>query len=267
MSNAYIALWSQPQVEIQRRTLQERDTLDHTASGQFRERGISPGDRVYVVATERGRLLLLGRLTVERVIDQREAEEHFGYPVYEAPDHLLGVGTELRLDRLVPENIARAVERESGKRIKIAADSYTVDANSLRATGRITAESAALLDSLLDGIVVVDADLPGEREGKRRESRHMAVERSSVLRSRAFRHHGTDCNVCGFSFAAMYGAIGDGFAEVHHLAPLGSLEREVLVNPTTDVVVLCANCHRMVHREDPPLTPDALRRVVDGGAR
>jgi len=70
--------------------------------------------------------------------------------------------------------------------------------------------------------------------------------------------------VCGFSFGTSYGALGDGFAEVHHLAPLGTLTGSVLVDPETDVVVLCANCHRMVHRQDPPLTPDELRAAMSG---
>jgi hypothetical protein len=262
IGDAYITLWSQPQVEIQRRALYASDTLDHVASGQFKERGIDTGDRVYVLATQQGRLLLLGRLTVERVVDQLEAERHVGHAVYPAPDHLIGNGTPLNLDRVVPERIARAIQRESGKRIKIASDAYVVDANSLRATGRITEDSAAMLDTVLgEGSVIVE-DEHGELEGRRRETRHEVIERSSRLRSRALAYHGPDCRVCGFSFAGTYGPLGDGFAEVHHLAPLATSTGAVLVDPVTDVVVLCANCHRMVHRKDPPLTPDDLRSAI-----
>jgi predicted HNH restriction endonuclease len=214
---------------------------------------------VYVVATDRGRLLLLGRLKVDRIVDQREADRHFSRPVYEAPDHLIGAGTPLRLDHVVPEQIARRIKRESGKRLAIARDRYQVDANSLRTTGRITPASAAMLDSLLDGPIDVPTEGAGVSEGGRYERRHLAIERSRVLHEHALRIHGTDCAVCGFSFAETYGPLGDGFAEVHHLAPLGSLTKRMLVDPVTDVVVLCANCHRMIHREDPPLTPQALQ--------
>jgi predicted HNH restriction endonuclease len=163
----------------------------------------------------------------------------------------------------VPEEIARAIERESGKRIGIASDTYRVDSNSLRATGRITEDSAALFESLLDDTVVIRIDdARGEREGERHERPHMIIERSSRLRARALAGHGTDCRVCGFSFGASYGALGDGFAEVHHLAPLGTLTGSVLVDPEADVVVLCANCHRMVHRRNPPLTPDELQAAM-----
>jgi len=109
MSRPYITLWSQPQIEVQRRALHDSDRLDHTAGGQFRACGVTAGDRVYVVANQGGQLVLLGRLTVNRIVDQHEADRHFGRRVYEAPDHLLGSGTALRLDRGVPEDIARAI--------------------------------------------------------------------------------------------------------------------------------------------------------------
>jgi hypothetical protein len=263
VGSPFITLWSRPQVELERRSLQGSQTLDHTANTQFRKRGVEAGDRVYVLATQGGRLVLVGRLTVDHVVDQREADRYFGRPVYEAPDHLIGVGTALSLDRLVPEPIARAIQRESGRRLKIDSDEYRVDANSLRTTGRITEESAALLERLLDAAVLVATGEPGVREGGRREKRRLAIERSTRLRARALAYHGTACNVCGFSFAATYGPLGDGFAEVHHVAPLGSLDGEMLVDPATDVVVLCANCHRMVHRNDPPLTPDEVRDAMN----
>jgi hypothetical protein len=60
MSNAYITLWSQPQIEVQRRhLLDDDDTLSHTANDQFRAVRVAAGDRVYVVGTREGQLLLL----------------------------------------------------------------------------------------------------------------------------------------------------------------------------------------------------------------
>ena len=86
---------------------------------------------------------------VEKVVDQVEAERHFGHPVYEASDHLIGEGTKLQLDRQIPENVARRIERESGKRLKFHPETYRVNVHSLRRTGRITQESAASLDVFL----------------------------------------------------------------------------------------------------------------------
>ena len=51
-----------------------------------------------------------------------------------------------------------------------------------------------------------------------------------------------------------------GYAEVHHLVPFGEDPRTRETNPRTDLAVLCANCHRMVHRKrDVALTIEELR--------
>jgi len=51
---------------------------------------------------------------------------------------------------------------------------------------------------------------------------------------------------CGFDFEQRYGAVGRGFAHVHHLKPLASLEAPRLTT-LADVAIVCANCHAMVH--------------------
>jgi len=52
---------------------------------------------------------------------------------------------------------------------------------------------------------------------------------------------------CGFDFAQIYGSAGEGYAQVHHLRPLADA-----IGPTTtrleDLVVVCANCHAIIHR-------------------
>jgi hypothetical protein len=52
----------------------------------------------------------------------------------------------------------------------------------------------------------------------------------------------------------MNGAIGKGFIEAHHLKPISTLEEGVAVtyDVAADFAVLCANCHRMIHRSDDP---------------
>jgi 5-methylcytosine-specific restriction protein A len=76
------------------------------------------------------------------------------------------------------------------------------------------------------------------------------IERNAAMRANALEIHGTDCMACGFNFNYAYGEWGRGFAEVHHLKPLHeSAGERVSTNPLTDLVVLCSNCHRMVHRK------------------
>lgn len=60
---------------------------------------------------------------------------------------------------------------------------------------------------------------------------------------------GYNCQVCGISFEEIYGEIGRGYIEAHHLRSLASIKgKKVAYDPKKDFAVLCANCHRMVHR-------------------
>lgn len=88
----------------------------------------------------------------------------------------------------------------------------------------------------------------GEAEGNRIHVISSRVERSSHNRIEAIRLHGYKCQVCGFDFAETYGELGRNYIEVHHVNPLAEQNGEQIVNPETDLVCLCANCHRMIHR-------------------
>jgi len=100
-------------------------------------------------------------------------------------------------------------------------------------------------------------------EGGKKERLSQYFERDPKLRTAAIALHGTTCMVCGFDFEATYGSHGAGYAEVHHLRPVSSLQAKTKVNPQTDMVVLCANCHRMIHRNrDKMLRPDELKSLL-----
>lgn len=68
------------------------------------------------------------------------------------------------------------------------------------------------------------------------------------------------CEVCGIDFLEVYGERGRGFCEVHHRSPLGTRQGSQ-VTRLGDLAILCANCHRMIHRE-PFVTVDELRRSL-----
>ena len=88
-------------------------------------------------------------------------------------------------------------------------------------------------------------------------------ERNPQLRTAAVAFHGTRCRVCGLSFGDVYGELGDGFIEVHHLTPVASYSGEVSVDPRSDMTVVCSNCHRMLHRRsETPLTVEELGAVL-----
>lgn len=99
---------------------------------------------------------------------------------------------------------------------------------------------------------IADEGVPPESTltEKRRYRMHRRIERNTACGNKVKRHHGLTCKACGLNFAAKYGPIGANFIEAHHLKPLSSLEegQSVEYSIADDFTVLCANCHRMIHR-------------------
>ncbi|TGU71629.1 EVE domain-containing protein [Geomonas terrae] len=100
-------------------------------------------------------------------------------------------------------------------------------------------------------------------EGGVREYFGKRYERDPRNRREAIRYHGLACNVCGFNFEEAYGERGTGYIEVHHLKPISTFDEVQHVDPRTDLVTLCSNCHRMVHRKtDSILTHQELQKII-----
>ena len=94
---------------------------------------------------------------------------------------------------------------------------------------------------------------------------HRRAERNQKLAADAKKFHGSTCKVCGFNFEQKYGERGKGYIEAHHIVPFADLVKEpepVTLNPKTDFVVVCANCHRMLHRTKPAMLPDQLKNIL-----
>lgn len=80
---------------------------------------------------------------------------------------------------------------------------------------------------------------------------HKRIERNKKLSFKAKKVHGYKCKACGFDFEKTYGIIGKEFIEAHHLTPLSMLKgQKVTLDPKNDFTVLCANCHRMIHKSE-----------------
>ena len=105
----------------------------------------------------------------------------------------------------------------------------------------------ALLNKIIEDLESEEVE-NGKVEGTLKTYFGKRYERNPKNRKRAIEIHGIDCYVCGFNFEEIYGERGKDFIEVHHLQPLSTLEEVTEINPETDLVPLCANCHRMIHR-------------------
>ena len=127
-------------------------------------------------------------------------------------------------------------------------------------------------DGILSGSLALDPgdindidELDNAPEGRLLQRRHFARERSRSLRDKKIAHHlltndRLECSTCGFDFGATFGSHGNGYIECHHVVPLhASGETRTRLN---DLILLCANCHRMIHRRSPWLTPDQLRDLI-----
>lgn len=88
-------------------------------------------------------------------------------------------------------------------------------------------------------------------------------ERNPVNRKKAIEIHGLSCVICGFNFEEVYGERGKDFIEVHHVKPLSTIGKEVDIDPKEDLVPVCSNCHRMIHRrKDEVLTVEELKLLI-----
>lgn len=143
-------------------------------------------------------------------------------------------------------------------------DAFVTDPEGMRQAAH--AIRAELLAGHLEDLPQLDVDVDeGIMEGSVLQRLSFARERNPALRRRKIKevldqHGKLACEVCAFDFERTYGERGAGFAEVHHAVPLhvtGPVK-----NHTTDLVILCSNCHRMIHRGKKWLTPEDLRALL-----
>ncbi|MFJ9021648.1 HNH endonuclease [Streptomyces sp. NPDC102259] len=126
------------------------------------------------------------------------------------------------------------------------------------------AEMAEVAQRIRDGLLTGDFQtLPPEAEeeddysapeGRLLIRRHRSRERDKGLRKRkidAVLRQGRRlaCEACGFDFEAIYGPRGAGYIECHHVVPLH--EAGEGRTKLSDLALICANCHRMIHRRAP----------------
>lgn|GEM_PF-3425523 len=101
-------------------------------------------------------------------------------------------------------------------------------------------------------------------EGTKHERLTCYYERKPKLRAEAIKIHGMKCMACDFDFAETYGERGEGFIEVHHVKPISEIGEETLVDPQNDLIVVCSNCHRIIHRyKNNVIGLDKLKEMIE----
>lgn len=102
-------------------------------------------------------------------------------------------------------------------------------------------------------------------EGKVLYRRHKSFERNSTavkrVKSTGMANGNLVCSICDFDFLRTYGEIGKGFIECHHTTPVSKYGTTKSTR-IADLVLVCSNCHRMLHRKRPWLTIDDLKALI-----
>ena len=114
--------------------------------------------------------------------------------------------------------------------------------------------------------IKVSSDESSFPEGKEVYRAHRRLERDSnfitQLKIKKFQEDGDlSCKICSFSYYKVYGELGNGYIEAHHITPVSKLKGD---RKTTeeDIVFVCSNCHRMLHRKRPWLSVSKLKKLL-----
>ena len=109
---------------------------------------------------------------------------------------------------------------------------------------------------------VSDALITALPEGAKKTIVVNAYERNPKARAMCLAHYGTNCTVCGFSFAQVYGECGAGYIHVHHIKPISEIGGSYNVDPVADLRPVCPNCHAMLHTTIRVLSIDELKALL-----
>jgi hypothetical protein len=99
-------------------------------------------------------------------------------------------------------------------------------------------------------------------EGKSKTVIVNSYERNPSARKKCVEYYGYKCTVCSFDFQKTYGEIGESFIHVHHIIDLSTIGEEYSVDPITDLIPVCPNCHSMLHKKKPAYTVDELKKMI-----
>jgi len=108
-----------------------------------------------------------------------------------------------------------------------------------------------------------DAEFESGVEGNKKQRYTTYYERIPENRKQAIKIHGVTCKACDFNFEKKYGSHGKDFIHVHHIKPISQFEKPKRINPETDLIPLCPNCHSMVHRfKSKTLSLEELKKII-----
>lgn len=121
--------------------------------------------------------------------------------------------------------------------------------------------ATSMIMSLLN-VTEVEVAETGFKEGDQYQVVMNKYERNPINRELCLVSKGYECGICGFDFERKYGSVGRHFIHVHHLIPVSKMGPNYVVDPVKDLIPVCPNCHAMLHRKDPPFTPEEVLEML-----
>lgn len=267
----YLIYWKLTPYE--RQNLTERKQALYASSNQLQR--VKPGDVLWIVNVYLGQLSLLGRLQVETVVSDSEIAQELADAdpdTWEEADYY-AIANRYTLEPMREVDITPFV---SDLRFYGASDRLVgVDVQQLRSLRELVPESAKLIEQIWYGAKLDDEptvqDVIEIREDEQAYSEGRTVTRTVKQRQRSRslvrdakeqflgRHDRLYCEVCGFDFGEFYGI---DYIEAHHKRAIADYDEddETVIE---DLAMLCANCHRMIHSQTPPLTIEQLKLLIN----
>lgn len=126
---------------------------------------------------------------------------------------------------------------------------------------------AGIVDPEDDGALIDAPDIDlnvntveSSLEGRKKLVVHLRRERSrGLVETKKAAAESLACEICGFDSNETYGVP---YCEAHHIKPIG--EKEVITETKLeDLVLVCANCHRIIHSKVPPYEIREVREVLE----
>jgi len=267
----YLMYWKITPYE--RQNIAERRQTLYAASNQLHK--VKPGDVLWIVNVYLGQLLLFGRLQVETVVADSDVAQELADA---DPDDWVeadyyAIGNRYNIEPMREVDITPFVPE---LRFYGASDRLQgVDAQQLRALRELVPESAKLVEQFWYDAKLEDEpsvqDIIEIREDEQAYSEGRTVTRTVKQRQRSrtlvkdakerfvAKHGRLFCEVCGFDFSELYGI---DYIEAHHKRAIADYDEddETVID---DLAMLCANCHRIIHSQTPPITIDELRQKIN----
>jgi hypothetical protein len=244
------------------------DIYEHGGSEQFKK--VNPGDILWVVTYNAGRLFLVGRMQVGWRGSQRRAQQILGTrDLWDATYHVVAEQGTAELFAMIDITEEAYQLRFDGTPDQLPRN-YTPQ--SFRSMRKLVEESGALLASIwynrtagMSGVASIPEEIPDPDlyvEGATKKIYVNTYERDRRARAACIKHYGTHCSVCDFDFEKVYGKVGKGYIQVHHLKPLSEIGNRYKVDPIKDLRPVCPNCHAMIHQRRPdPYSIEEMRSM------